>query len=118
MGLFVACNIFSRGILPEYIFICPDPQNLLFVEIIIFLKLQNQCHVLYIIENIEKNQVKVTYNFIITGYLLLRLCPMIYNWSSGLCICINNMFRAIWDHCVCTVSNLLGSYLRKHLFPH
>lgn len=24
VGLFVVCKIFSRGLLPEYIFICPD----------------------------------------------------------------------------------------------
>ena len=36
MSLFLVFKIFSREILPEYIFICPDPQALIFVEFIDF----------------------------------------------------------------------------------
>lgn len=36
VGLFIICKVFRRGILPEYIFICPDPQNLVFVEFVGF----------------------------------------------------------------------------------
>lgn len=38
MGLFVVFKMFSRGILPVYIFVCPDPQTLIFVEFIDFFK--------------------------------------------------------------------------------
>lgn len=34
MGLFVVFKMFSRGILPVYIFVCPDPQTLIFVEFV------------------------------------------------------------------------------------
>lgn len=36
MSLFLVFKIFSREILPEYTFICPDPQTLIFVEFIHF----------------------------------------------------------------------------------
>lgn len=39
MGLGVVCKIFSRGVRPEYIFVCPGPQDLVFVEFVDFFKL-------------------------------------------------------------------------------
>lgn len=36
MSLCIVCKIFSRGILPKYIFIFPDPQKLIFVEFVDF----------------------------------------------------------------------------------